>query len=62
MNNSEIARDLQEELDGFVSYEDESDDDSEEMEGEERDFDESMDGDWDSGMASAGHGNDEDYE
>ena len=60
MNNSEIARDLQEELDGFVSYEDESDDDSEEMEGEERDFDESMD--WDSGMASAGHGNDEDYE
>ena len=28
---------------------------------EDEDYDESMDGDWDSGMASAGFGTDEDY-
>lgn len=37
--------------------------DNDEMEGEEpeRDMDESMDGDFDSAMASAGFGTDEDY-
>ena len=39
MNNSEIARDLQQELIGFVSYEDEiAEDDDYDI--EERDFDE----------------------
>ena len=45
---------------GFNDYMDACDIDTDDLD-EDSDFDDSMDGDFDSGMASAGYGTDEDY-
>jgi hypothetical protein len=45
---------------GFNDYMDSMDIDTDDLD-EDSDYDESMDGDFDSGMASAGYGTDEDY-
>lgn len=65
--NLEIAGELQAEMDlyaGDLSCDGEivEGGDYDEDECERSDFDESMDGDFESGMASAGWGTDEDYE
>jgi len=45
----------------FNDYMDACDIDTDDLLNDESDFDDSMDGDFDSGMASAGYGTDEDY-
>jgi hypothetical protein len=45
----------------FSDYMDACDIDTDDLLDDDSDYDESMDGDFDSGMASAGYGTDEDY-